>query len=318
MNRKTTNSKSSLQADAIAASGRERVAFLLCAMAAAFVLFHLRGNMVHIDSFGHSAFRWMIGRWQDTVSYGGVDYSHGWILPLISMWLIWRDRKNLLALDKTTDPRGLLVLGAATAVHFAGLRIAQTRLSLFALIIMLWGLPFYLLGWRTAARLAFPVGYLIFCIPLNFLHVLTFPLRLFSARLSVLILNGLGVVSVRAGTRIMLDGAEQYTFNVADPCSGLRSLLAIAGIIAVYGYVTQTANWKRLVLFTSCIPLAMFGNIARIVTLGLVAVQFGEDVAMDLYHDYSGFFVFAVVILAMMALGRLIDRVHLFGGRESS
>lgn len=284
--------------------------FLALALACVVVLaiFHFQGNSVQQEAFGHSAFRWMVGRWGDTVSYGGVDYSHGWLLPFVTGWLIWRRREELGAVPHRVCPWGLWLIAGALLMNYVGLQVAQTRISLFSLVVLLWALPLYLYGREVAGKLLFPVAYLIFCIPLTFLDSLTFPLRMLAAKASAVVLNGLGIEAIRSGARIISTAGEGFQFDVADACSGLRSLLAIAAITSVYAYLTQRSTWRRWVLFLSAVPLAMAGNMVRIVTVALFALVFGQENATRLYHDYSGYLVFAVVVLLMVGLGKLLNR----------
>jgi exosortase len=179
----------------------------------------------------------------------------------------------------------------------------QTRISLFALILLTWGVPFFLYGWPVAKLLIFPCSYLIFCIPLNFLDAIAFPLRLLATKASVAMLNGLGIAAERSGSAIYSSAGGGFQFDVADPCSGLRSLLAMTALTAVYAYLTQKTLIKKWILFLASVPLAIAGNIARITTVGLVAEAFGQKAALGLYHDYSGYVVFSVAIILMVAFG---------------
>jgi exosortase len=95
--------------------------------------------------------------------------------------------------------------------------------------------------------------------------------------------------------------------DVADPCSGIRSLVALMALTALYGYVTMNKTWKKWTLFSSSIPLAVIGNLARITTIAFVAQGFGSDLAMHIYHDYSGYIVFSLAILCMIGLGALMN-----------
>jgi len=155
--------------------------------------------------------------------------------------------------------------------------------------------------------LIFPCAYLIFCIPLNFLDTISFPLRIFAASASTSILNGLGIAAERSGSAIYSGAAGGFNFDVADPCSGIRSLLAMTALTAVYAYFTQKTLLKKWILFLCAIPLAMIGNMARIATIALVAQAFGERLALTLYHDYSGYVVFAVAIGFMVAIGSALN-----------
>ncbi len=273
-------------------------------VAALFALFHFMGNMVP-DVHSRSAFIWMTARWNDRISFGGADYSHGWFIPFGSLAAIWYKRKELLAAPKALDSRGLAVIVLALAMHWIGAKMVQTRLSLTALILLTWGIPFYAWGWPTAKLLIFPCAFLAFCIPLNFLDVISFPLRMFAAGAATGMLNTIGVETAQRGSAIVsLSGG--FSFDVADPCSGLRSLLAMTALTAIYAYFTQKTFWRKWILFSTSIPLAIAGNVARIFIIGVACQALGERPAM-IIHDASGFVVFAVAIVLMIGLGALLN-----------
>ena len=274
----------------------------------AFILIHVLAGW---STFGNEHFRsalaWMLAIWMDPVSFGGADYSHGWLIPLVSIWLVWRKRKVLREAPKSVSYLGLGVVVGALLMHWVGARGDQARLCLFSTISLLWGIPFYFYGWPVAKQLIFPCAYLVFCIPLNFLDSLTFPLRLFAAMISTNLLNGLGIEALRSGSAIYSARPGEFSFDVADPCSGIRSMLAMTALTAIYAYLTQKTMFKKWALFLASIPLAIAGNIARIVTIVLVALSFGEKLAAGLYHDYSGYIFFPVAILLMVAIGNLLN-----------
>ena len=270
-----------------------------------FAIFHFQGNTIEVQNLGPSALLWMTERWQDSISYGG-DYSHGWLIPFVSVYIVWLKRNELASVPKSVSRVGLAVLVTALLFHWLGAKAQQTRFSLFSLALLIWAIPFYLYGWRVAKLIVFPCAYLIFCIPLNFLDSLTFPLRIFATIISTALLNGLGIAAERSGSAIYSMAAGGFSFDVADPCSGIKSLLAMTALTAVYAYFTQEVWWKKWVLFLSSIPLAIIGNVARITTVGVVAEAFGSKLALGLYHDYSGYVVFSVAIALMIALGALL------------
>lgn len=276
---------------------------------ALFALFHYLGNTVS-DAGGRSAFLWMFARWQDRISFGGADYSHGFLVPFVSLWAVWHKRFALMAAPKAIARSGLLLIVLGLALHWVGAKMQQTRVSLMALILLLWAFPFYFYGWEFARHLIFPAAYLMFCIPMNFLDVIAFPLRMMATTASVAVLHGLGIDVVQSGSAIRAFssmGVERWGVDVANPCSGLRSLLAMTALTAVYAYATQKTLLKKWVLFAASIPLAIAGNIVRIVGIGLVAESFGEKVAVGLIHEYSGYVVFIVAISLMVALGSLLN-----------
>ena len=267
-----------------------------------FLLFHLLGNTVE-DVGSRSAFTWMIARWGDRVSFG-ADYSHGYLIPFVSLGIIWYKREQFFAAKKSICTAGLYVIILALAMHWLGAKMQQTRISLFSLIMLTWGLPLYFFGWQIARLLIFPCAYLIFCVPLNFLDALSFPLQQIATFLSYHLLNGLGIECQRVGTQLM---SPYFQLNVEAPCSGLRSLLAMTALTAVYAYFTQKTMVKKWVLFILSIPIAVAGNIGRIISIALVSIVSGQKLGAGLYHDWSGYVLFTVAISLMVATAKLLN-----------
>ena len=267
------------------------------------LLYGVQGNAQEVQRHGRSAIGWMVKRW----SGSGGDLSHGWIIPLVAGFAIWRQREKLALAEKKPSCVGLLVIVLSLVLHWVGYRSQLTRLSLFSLVGLLWGIPYYLYGPAVARLLIFPCSYLIFCIPFSFLSSITVPLRLLAGSITTALLNGLGIAAVRSGTAIHSAAAGGFNFDVADACSGLRSLLAMTALTAVYAWVTQKTLLKKWILFVCAVPLAIVGNISRILTIALVAQVFGQQRAWDVYHKYSGFIVFSVAILLMACLGSILD-----------
>ncbi|HPF99640.1 MAG TPA: exosortase/archaeosortase family protein [Kiritimatiellia bacterium] len=280
-----------------------RLALTAAMVGVAFILFHLQGNTTDVRAYGQSALLWMVHRWNES----GGDLSHGWLIPFVSAGILWFKRRELMSLPKNSSRIGLAVVVLALLLHWIGAKSQQTRLSLAGLVLLMWGVPFYFYGWQVARLLLFPCAYLIFCIPLNFLDSLTFPLRIMVTIAATGLLNGLGIEAQRSGSAIYSTAAGGFNFDVADPCSGLRSLLAMTALTAVYAYLTQKTLVKQWLLFFASIPLAIIGNIARITTVALVAEAFGQKLASGLYHDYSGYVVFSVAIGLMVGVGSLLN-----------
>lgn len=276
-----------------------------------FAMFHLQGNTTEIrQEFGRSAIMWMVFRWSDSgVAFGsGTDYSHGFLIPIASAAIVWYKREEIARAAKSLSRMGLAVVVLGLLMHWMGAKTQQTRLSLMALIFLIWGIPYYLHGWNVAKILMFPCSYLIFCIPLNFLDSLTFPLRISMATITCWILNGMGIAAQRSGSAIYSMAAGGFNFDVADPCSGLRSLLALTALTAIYAYLTQRTVLKKWILFLSAIPLAIIGNIFRITTVALVGEAFGQKVALQLYHDFAGYVIFMIITIPlMMAFGGFLN-----------
>lgn len=277
------------------------------------VMYHFQGNAVPSLS-SRSAFVWMFARWQDSVSLG-ADYSFAWIVPLVSASAIWVRRKTLLTAPRQVAHAGLAIVVAALLLHVIGARIAQTRISLFSLIMLGLGLPYYFLGRAVARQLVFPCGYLVFCIPFNFLDSLTFPLRMMATTASSTLLNGLGIPVQQLGSSIHFTRQQGLILDVADPCSGLRSLIAMTALAAAYAFFTQATLIRKWLLFLMSIPIAILANVVRITTISIVASTFGEQRALALYHDYSGYLIFGAATLLVMGAGKGIELLAEKGSR---
>lgn len=267
-----------------------------------FVLFHLFGNTVdNVDT--SSAFNWMIARWGDKQSFG-ADYSHGYLIPFVSLAVIWYKREDFFAAPKQVCQLGLFVIITALTIHWLGAKMQQTRISLISLILLIWGIPFYFFGWKIAKLLIFPCAYLIFCVPLNFLDALSGPLQSIATSMSHTMLGNMGIECQRVGTQLM---SPYFQLNVEAPCSGLRSLLAMTALTAVYAYFTQVTFTKKWLLFLFSIPIAVAGNIGRIISIALVSITAGQKFGTGLHHDWSGYVLFTVSISLMVGFGKLLN-----------
>lgn len=280
-----------------------------------YVLFHLFGNTVE-NVKSNSAFVWMVARWNDKQSFG-ADYSHGYLIPFVSLAVIWHKREDLKSASKQICQLGLVIIIMALMFHWLGAKMQQTRISLISLIMLIWGIPFYFYGWHVAKILIFPCTYLIFCVPLNFLDGLSGPLQQIATSVAHTLLNGLGIECERVGTQLM---SPYFQLNVEAPCSGLRSLLAMTALTAVYAYYTQKTFTKKWLLFLTSIPIAVAGNIGRIISIALVSIAAGQQFGAGLHHDWSGYVLFSLAISLMIAFGRLlkIDYKGLFSRWKKS
>jgi len=268
------------------------------------ILYGVYGNTEEVYVQGTSAIGWMVKYWLLPV----VDMSHGWLIPVVSLFMVWGKRNELFATQKYLSLGGFFIVFLALLLYLTGLRVQQTRFVLISLIVLLWGVPFFLYGKHVAGKLAFPCAYLVLCIPMNFLNSLTFPLRMISSTVSVGLLNGFGISVTQMGTAIHVNAGAGFSLDVAYPCSGLRYLLAMVALTTAYAYFTQKSRLKIAILSISAIPLAMIGNITRITLIAIVGVVFGDKFALGFYHDYSGYVVFAVATLLMLGVGALLQR----------
>ena len=242
--------------------------------------------------------------------FSGVmeDLSYGWYVPLFSLYVLWRERRAIIASIGEPSLEGAALLVPSFFLGFMGARGSQIRFEILGLVGMLVSLPWMFFGRATAKKVLFPVLFLLFCMPLHsFMDIVTIHLRHLAVSVSYFAMKGLGVEIVREGT-MLVSPSGSFAIDVAEPCSGLRSLFAMVALTAGYAYFTQTTWTRRGVLFAMSVPIAVLGNIVRIFTIVAVASTCSSDFATGFYHDYSGYVVFLVAIALMVACGELVSR----------
>ncbi len=293
-----------------------RFAGIAAAILTVVLVFHVYGASVWEASLGHSLFSWLYGMWS-TESTEAVDYSHGLVIPFVSAWLLWRQRQGLQAAWQQDQAHalgiGFLVVGLA--MHAAGLRMQIPHLSALGFIVVLWSVCWTFGGKSFAGACFFPLAFLGFAIPIGFLAHATFPLRQLGAIVSTWVLNGIGIPTLRMGTAVVSSAGQGFALDVADACSGIRSIMALMALTAAYAYVFRTSWFARWFLFGMSLPVAAVANTGRIITIAVVARFVGQDMGMKIYHDYSGYLVFVLAVLLIVALNALIDKC-LAGGQK--
>ena len=242
------------------------------------------------------------------------DMDYAWFVPLFSIAVLWSERLRLKAAVGSPGFGGVLLALPCLAFGIIGARGLQVRFELLAFVGLLIAVPWALFGRRMARAVAFPVLCLLFCMPMaSYLSLFTVHLRLVASAVSEFIVSIFGVDVLRQGNLISLPGVildgEQFVIDIANPCSGLRSIVALMAISVGYGYYTQPTWFRRALLSALSIPIAVIGNVTRIVSICLVAKSSSASFAIGFYHDFSGFIVFAAAILLLAAAGSAIDAV---------
>lgn len=256
-----------------------------------------------------SMFRFTVFLFSDPLE----DMSHGWVVPLVSLYVLWCQRKKLRESAGRPSGAGAVWVAVFLMVAWFGGRGGQSRLEQVSFIGLVWALPYAFWGRGVERLMRFPAAYLMFTIPVSsFIDFFTIHLRMASVVMAAGILNGFGLAVERSGTALF-SHTPGGTFNVdvADPCSGIRSLFAMMALTAAYAYLTQKEGWKKWALFMCSLPIAMIGNMVRIMSICVAASLCGQDVAMGYYHDYSGFVIFLVGVSLMFTIGERIRKMNL-------
>ena len=294
---------------------------------AGFALFQFYGNATrgYVDT--GSLFWWWISQWIDP----RAETEHGWLILGLSVWLFWRGmRRNPragsielkaesieLEADREASEGGgsksrvgpqpgpMLGMIGALVLHAVGFVAQQSRISIVALLLLSWSL-LALADRRWGRIAAFPLGFLMFAIPLNILDSVGFWLRLGVIDATARLAHVAGVDLLRSGTQLLApDGRFQY--DVAAACSGVRSLMALAALSLLVGYLNFTTTWRRGVMLLLCFPLTYVGNVVR-VALIILAAHGGGPRWGAIVHDVMGYGVFVIVVGGVMAGAALIRR----------
>jgi exosortase len=230
--------------------------------------------------------------------YNDPNYSHGFLVPLISAYFLSQRWNKLKWTCICPSNSGLVVIIGSQLLllfGFIGTEYFTMRLSLVVLVA---GIILYWFG-RSVFRLAsLPIAFLIFMIPLPYIvyDSLAFPLKLLVAKTSVAMLKLLSIPVIREGNIIMF---PQIVLEVADACSGLRSLMSLVTLAVALAFIAHNSTMKRTLLILSAIPVAILTNMLRVIVTGVLANQFGSVAAEGFFHEFAGLsvFIFAMIIL---------------------
>lgn len=262
-------------------------------------VFHFLGN----PTFGYVATPSLLGWLNMAYSRTGSEDSHGPLIPLVVLGLLWWRRRRLEQVPTALWWPGLVGLAGAGALHWLGFAVQQPRVSVVAMLVGIYALVATVWGWALTRAIAFPMGLLVFCVPVGDLaEPLTVPLRQFSTDVTVVVARQvLGIPVWQEGVQL-LDPRGQYHYEVAAACSGINSLITLWVLTSVYGFVSFQTAWKRLVMVALALPLAVMGNVLRLVSIIVAAEGFGRA-AGDFVHEWFGFLTFGLGLAVMLAVG---------------
>jgi exosortase D (VPLPA-CTERM-specific) len=240
------------------------------------------------------------------------EYSHGFFIPLIVLWLLWQRREALRASLATPSWYGPLFLIIAAAMLLLGELTAIFILVQYGFVLSLVGLVFCLGGMPLARVTILPISFLIFAIPLPYFvdSQLSWRLQLLSSQIGVDVLRGLGISVFLEGNVIDLG---VYKLQVVEACSGLRYLYPLLSIGFLMAYMYQAPLWRRVVLFLTTIPVTVLMNSLRIAAVGVLVQRWGTGMAEGFMHYFEGWIIFIACLMTLLAEVWLFER---FGARR--
>jgi len=235
------------------------------------------------------------------------NYSHGFLILPLALYFVWERRRRLAALRTEPDNLGLVIVLGSLAVLLAGTLGAELFLTRVSLIGLTAGSIVFLLGWQALRVLAFPVALLLLMIPIPALifNQIAFPLQLLASQVGETTLRTLGVPVLREGNVIVL---ANTSLEVAEACSGIRSLISLLTLGIVYGYFSDPRGGVRVAIALSTIPIAIASNGVRVAGTGIAAHYIGPEAAEGFFHTFSGWLMFVAAFVMLFVVVRLIIR----------
>jgi exosortase len=243
------------------------------------------------------------------------DYSHGFLVPLLSAYLIWQRRDRLAQVARKPSNWGVLVVLGSLGLLFLGSLGAELFLTRISIIGTICGLIAYFSGWKLLRAMAFPLAFLLFAVPIPVIiyNEIVFPLQFLASRFATSCLETLNLFPImREGNVLIMPGMR---LQVVEACSGIRSLMSLLALAAGYGYLAEKSIAVRWFLFLAMVPLAIVSNGTRVMITALMTNYIGPKAAEGFMHEFSGWVIFVVATALFLGLHSLTTFVRKKMGR---
>lgn len=235
------------------------------------------------------------------------DFSHGFLIPLISLYILYDKRKSFSRIMPLGCWSGLVWVVVGILLLILGELALEYFTMRFSLLFVISGCILLLLGKEYFRMVRFPIFYLIFMVPIPtlLLDKMTFPMQLLASRFSAAALYAMGIPVLQEGNILEL---ANTSLEVAEACSGIRSLISLIALSVVFAYLTQETTIRRVILIISTFPIAIVANVFRIAGTGLLANCYGNVAAQGFFHVFSGWVLFLVALGCFMGIGHILNR----------
>jgi exosortase len=234
--------------------------------------------------------------------YNDADYSHGFLVPILSAYLIWARRDKLRSIPRNPSIWGMVVVLFSIGVMYLGSLGAENSLARLSFIGVICGLIVYFVGSKALRAMAFPIAFLLFAIPMPTVvyNEIVFPLQFIASKFATGTLEMLNLFPImREGNVLILPGMR---LEVVEACSGIRSLMSLLALAAGYGYVVERSVAVRWFMVLAMVPLAIVSNGLRIMITAIMAHYIGPKAAEGFMHEFSGWVIFVVATILFLAL----------------
>lgn len=251
--------------------------------------------------FYYNTIGWLIESW-----INNPYYSHGFLVPVISGYILFNTRKELAEVEIKQYNAGIALFAGGIFLHGVGVLWTARFISGLSIIAVISGMILFLFGWNFLKKIIFPILFLLLMIPLPFVDIVAPAAQTISVVFSSNLANLLEIPVQREGLELHL---QTGSFEVGVPCSGLRSIVSLIMIAALYAFILEGGMLMKLIIVISSIPLALSGNILRITSVLAVANKYGQEVALNYFHDSSSILFFVVSLSGLIFVGRCFGRL---------
>jgi exosortase len=235
------------------------------------------------------------------------NFEHGkLVLPIFAV-LVWIHRDEIVRAKKAGCNQGLIWVALGCLIFAVGARTLQGRVGMAAGPLLLYGIVLYVWGKEVARILLFPIAFLVFMIPVSAIEQATSNLQFLETGIAKAVCGMIGIPLYTVGTTLRPVDQSFGGFEIAEGCSGIRSLMAMVMITAIYVHLTQDKLWKMIVILLFSTVFAIIGNAGRIISIFIVAKLFGSNIAGGAYHEISGYVSFPIALGAMLLFSKLLD-----------
>jgi len=238
--------------------------------------------------------------------YSDSDYSHGFVVPIFSAWVVWRKRDQLAKVARRPSNRGALIVLLSLGLLFLGSLGAELFLTRIGLLGVIIGLILFLHGYEMLRALAFPVAFLLLMIPFPAViyNQIVFPLQLLASHFAGACLRTTHVIPVlQEGNLLIL---PNYTLEIVEACSGIRSLMSLLALAIAYGYMAEPRVLMRWIVAIAMIPIAVISNGFRVVGTAFVTYTWGPKAGEGFLHTFAGLTIFLIATCLILAVHRLL------------
>jgi exosortase len=247
------------------------------------------------------------------------DYSHGFLVPLFTVYLAWHWREWAPTRIKWPEPWGLAFIGGGIVLFLVAgkTNFAKEWLQGFALVLNLSGVALLLGGWLTLRWLALPLAFLIFMFPLPFTveHALSDTLRKIAAVASEFVLQTIGYPTYREGNVLHV---KDHVLEVATACSGLSMLLTFVALSTAMALLVKRPWFDRVLILVSAVPVAVLSNVIRIALTGVLYNEGGKELGDRVFHDFAGWMMMPIALVMLWVMLKLLDWVWVDAGGQAS